>query len=100
MRQQSRLAKSRFGKSRLARLLASVAVAAIFAVGLCGCQTTSDVTGSLSPKAEASPDADPRRTVDIYGERYRANPKDADVALAYGQGLRAPGQRSQAAAVL
>jgi Flp pilus assembly protein TadD len=76
-----------------------VAVAAIFAAGLCGCQTTSDVTGSLSPKTEA-PDADPRRTAEIYGERYRANPKDADVALAYGQALRATGQRSQAAAVL
>jgi len=83
-------------QSSLARLLASAAVAATFAVGLCGCQTTSDVTGSLSPKA----DADPRRTVEIYGERYRANPKDADAALAFGQGLRATGQRSQAAAVL
>ena len=95
MRQQSSLATS-----SLARLLASAAVAAIFAVGLCGCQTTSDVTGSLSPKAEAGPDADPRRSVDIYGERYRANPKDADLALAYGKALRATGQRSQAAAVL
>jgi hypothetical protein len=52
-------------QSSLARLLASAAVAAIFAVGLCGCQTTSDITGSLSPKA--APDADPRRTVDVYG---------------------------------
>jgi Flp pilus assembly protein TadD len=86
-------------QSSLARLLASAAVAAIFAVGLCGCQTTSDVTGSLSPKADA-PDADPRRMAEVYGERYRANPKDADAALAYGQALRATGQRSQAAAVL
>ena len=36
----------------------------------------------------------------IYGERYRANPKDIDAALAYGQALRANGQRAQAAAVL
>jgi Flp pilus assembly protein TadD len=86
-------------QSSLARHLASAAVAAIFAVGLCGCQTMSDVTGSLSPKTDA-PDADPRRTVEVYGERYRANPKDADAALAYGQALRATGQRSQAAAVL
>src|SRR6202041_2281013 len=43
---------------------------------------------------------DPRRAVDVYGERYRANPKDAAAALAYGQALRATGQRSQAAAVL
>jgi len=60
----------------------------------------SDVTGALtSSKAQATPD-DPRRTVDAYGERYRANPKDAEAALAYGQALRASGQRAQAAAVL
>ncbi len=86
--------------SSLARYLASAAVAAIFAVGLCGCQTTSDITGSLSSKPEASSDADPRRATEAYGERYRANPKDAGIALAYGQALRATGQRSQAAAVL
>ena len=84
----------------VARYLASAAIATIFAVGLCGCQTTSDITGSLSPKPQASPDADPRRAAEAYGERYRANPKDAGAALAYGQALRATGQRSQAAAVL
>src|SRR5205807_8864833 len=47
----------------------------------------------------ATPDADPRRAAEGYGERYRANPKDADAALAYGQALRASGQRSQAVAV-
>src|SRR5216683_2786612 len=88
-------------QSSVVRLLASAAVAAILAVGLGGCQTTmSDITGSLSPKAETVPDADPRRSVDVYGERYRANPKDADAALLYGQALRATGQRSQAVAVL
>ena len=87
-------------QSSLARLLTSVALTAILAAGLGGCQTTSDITGSLSPKAEASPDSDPRHAVEIYGERYRADPKDPDVALAYGQALRATGQRSQAAAVL
>jgi Flp pilus assembly protein TadD len=60
----------------------------------------SDVTGALSPKPQAGPEADPRRSADALGERYRANPKDADAALAYGQALRATGQRSQAAAVL
>jgi Flp pilus assembly protein TadD len=87
-------------QSSVVRLLASAAVAAILAVGLGGCQTTSDITGSLSPKAETGPDADPRRSVEVYGERYRANPKDADAALRYGQALRATGQRSQAVAVL
>ena len=87
-------------KSSLVRLLASAAVTAFLAAGLGGCQTTSDITGSLSSKPETSPDSDPRRAVDVYGERYRADPKNADVALAYGQALRATGQRSQAAAVL
>src|SRR6202165_3361743 len=86
----------------LARLLASAAVTAILAAGLGGCQTMSDVTGSVTSKADPSPSgaAEPRRAVEVYGERYRANPKDADAALAYGQALRATGQRAQAAAVL
>src|ERR1700675_576463 len=84
----------------LARLLASVAMTALLAAGLGGCQTMADVTGSLTPKAEAAPDADPRRSVDVYGERYRANPKDADAALSYGQALRATGQRTHAVAVV
>src|SRR6202040_4327057 len=88
-------------QSSVARLFASVAVAAILSVVLGGCQTAmSYITGSLSPKAETGPDADPRRSVDVYGERYRANPKDADAALLYGQALRATAQRSQAVAVL
>jgi Flp pilus assembly protein TadD len=87
-------------QSSLARLLGSAAMAAILVVGLGGCQTTSDITGSLTSKAATSPDADPRRSVEVYGELYRANPKDADAALAYGQALRATGQRAQAVAVL
>jgi Flp pilus assembly protein TadD len=85
---------------RLARLLASAAVTAILAAGLGGCQTMSDITGSLTSKSEAGPATDPRSAVDVDGERYRANPRDADAALAYGQALRANGQRSQAVAVL
>ena len=87
-------------QSSLARLLASAAVAAILAVGLGGCQTTSDITGSLASKTEPNPETDARRAVEVYGERYRANPKDPNTALAYGQALRATGQRAQAAAVL
>ena len=84
----------------LARLLASAAMTALLAAGLGGCQTMSDITGSVTSKAEPGPDADPRRSADVYGERYRANPKDPDAALAYGQALRASGQRAQAVAVL
>src|SRR3954453_23417070 len=85
----------------LARLLSSAAVTTALAVGLGGCQTMSDVTGALtSPSKTAAVSDDPRQAVEIYGERYRANPKDADAALAYGQALRATEQRAQAAAVL
>jgi Flp pilus assembly protein TadD len=86
--------------SRLARLLASAAVTALLAVGLGGCQTMSDITGSVTTKAEPGAAANPQSQVEGYGERYRANPKDADAALAYGQALRATGQRAQAVAVL
>ena len=63
----------------------------------------SDITGSITPSAsrtEPAPDADPKAALEAYGDRYRANPKDAAAALAYGEGLRANGQRAQAAAVL
>src|SRR4030088_2799327 len=86
--------------SSLARLLASAAVAAVLAASLAGWQTMSDITGSLTSRDEASPNGDPRNAVEVYGERYRANPKDADAALAYGQALRATGQRGQAVGVL
>jgi Flp pilus assembly protein TadD len=84
-------------QSSVSRYLRSAAVAAMFAVTLCGCQTTSDITGSLAPKADST---DPRRIAELAGERYRANPKDPAAALAYGQALRVTGQRSQAVAVL
>jgi len=112
MRRQSRLPArnlaarnlaARYRERYLARYLASAALTAVLAAGLGGCQTMSDVTGSLTSRgesrAEAAPD-DPRRAVEVYGDRYRANPKDADAAVAYGQALRATGQLAQAAAVL
>src|SRR5712691_3500304 len=100
MRRQS--SHARLPTGRLARFLSSAALTAILAAGLGGCQTMPDVTGALtssSPNARAVPD-DPHGAVEVYGARYRANPKDADAALAYGQALRATGQRGQAAAVL
>jgi len=87
-------------QSPLARHLASVAVTAILAAGLGGCQTMSDVTGALTAKPETPANADPQAATEMMGDRYRANPKDAEAALAYGQALRAKGQRAQAAAVL
>jgi Flp pilus assembly protein TadD len=74
----------------------------ILAAMLSGCQTSaiSDITGSLGDKVETSRAADPRRDVESYHERYRANPKDVDAALKYAKALRASGQRAQAVAVL
>jgi Flp pilus assembly protein TadD len=87
-------------RSSPSRLLGSVAVAALLAGGLGGCKTMGDITGSLASKSDTAAPADPRRAAEAYGERYRANPKDAEAALGYGQALRATGQRAQAAAVL
>jgi Flp pilus assembly protein TadD len=85
----------------LARYLASAALSVLLAAGLGGCQTFSEVTGSLGSRtAAAALPEDPRAAVELYGERYRANPKDVDAALAYGQALRLTGQRAQAVAVL
>src|SRR3979411_3092153 len=85
-----------------ARLLTSTALSAILVLGLCSCQTAgmSDITGSLGEKTEASSAADPLREVELYRDRFRANPKDADAALQFGKALRAAGQRSQAVAML
>ena len=77
-------------------------MAMLLAAGLGGCQTTpmADITGSLGGKSSAKPDTDPRQAVEVWGERYRANPKDAEAAKRYGQALRATGQRAQAVAML
>jgi Flp pilus assembly protein TadD len=83
----------------LARLLGSAAVTAVLATGLGGCQTMGDISGALTSKSDTA-ETDPRRAAEIYGERYRANPKDAEAALRYGTALRSNGQRAQAAAVL
>jgi Flp pilus assembly protein TadD len=87
--------------SDLVRRLAPVAASVILAVGLWGCQTSgpSDITGSLGEKADARA-SDPRRDLDTYRERFKANPKDSDAALKYGKALRATGQKSQAVAIL
>lgn len=88
--------------SGLARLLGSAAIAALLAVSLGGCQTLNspEITGALTSKAEVTPEAESNRSLDALGERYRANPRDADAGVRYGNALRQNGQRQQAAAVL
>jgi Flp pilus assembly protein TadD len=89
-------------QDRFAKLPALAVLCAILAPGLCGCQTAGapDITGSLGEAPETSRAADTPLQLDTYRDRYRANPRDADAALAYGGALRASGQRSQAVAVL
>ena len=89
-------------RSCSARLLASAALLAFVAAATAGCQTTqsTETTGALPPAPAEHPEADGRRDVDVYGQQYRANPTNRDVALRYAQALRATGQRAQAVAVL
>lgn len=85
------------------RLLFSASMIAIAAVNLGGCSSlpNRDVTGSIAA-AQPAPqsEADWRKVIEVDGPRYRADPKNAEAALRYGQALRATGQRAQSAAVL
>ena len=92
-------------QGRNKRLVVSSLTSAVLLVGLCSCQTTQpDITGALgdtSPAASRSDSkADPRADINAYRDRFRANPKDPDVALSYAKALRATGERAQAVAVL
>ncbi|MGO3931136.1 tetratricopeptide repeat protein [Rhodopseudomonas pseudopalustris] len=88
-------------QSRPARFLFSAMLMTSVAATLGGCKTTamSEATGSIGNRSSQA-EVDPRRAVEVSGERYRANPKNADAALQYGQALRSSGQRAQAVAVL
>ena len=97
--------QSRGVSSRCVRLAGSVALAALTAGGLARCKTTgftrsTDTTGSISQNPGTRSEAEWRRDGESLGEKFRANPRDADVAIRYAQALRATGQRTQAAAVL
>jgi predicted negative regulator of RcsB-dependent stress response len=84
------------------KFIVTASILAITAFGAGGCSSVvrNDVTGSVATNVAPQTDADWRKAVEIYGERYRADPKDAEAALRYGQALRATGQRAQASAVL
>jgi len=86
----------------VARLLATAAVAALLGLSLTACKTTgSDITGSIgAPSHEPRTDAEWRQSLQIWGDRYRRNPSDAEAAINYARALRATEQRAQAVAVL
>jgi Flp pilus assembly protein TadD len=89
----------RVASSRRICLLTSMA---LMAGALAGCKTTgsTDTTGSISSNPTQRSEADWRREGEALGDKFRANPRDADNAIRYAQALRATGQRAQAAAVL
>jgi Flp pilus assembly protein TadD len=82
-------------------LFPTIAVLAALTAG--GCSTTPlslNGTGSTGTATAQRSDAEWRRDMQVFGERYRANPRDTNAAIRYAQALRAVGQRAQAAAVL
>lgn len=81
------------------RLLAGTVALAMTAAG-CSTTPSPDVTGSVALSATPRTEAEWRREMDVWGQRYRANLRDAEAAIRYAQALRAIGQRAQAAAVL
>ena len=77
---------------RVARSAASPSVALVaLAAALAGCKTigSTDTTGSISRRPAPRSEAEWRREAEALGERFRANPRDADVAIRYAQALRA-----------
>ena len=87
---------------RSVRLLASAGAVAL-AMAAAGCATTPsapDVTGSIATDAAPRSEAEWRREMNVWGQRYRADQADSVAAIRYAQALRAIGQRAQATAVL
>ena len=92
-----------------ARPLIAITAAALLAGALSGCaatrlpQSTGALAAATPPEGEPAPAAsevEARRDVETWGERYRANSADPQVAVHYAQALRVTGQRAQAVAVL
>src|SRR5476649_2050524 len=85
---------------RVARLLASAAIAAVLALSVAGCKTMGDdTTGSIAANTPRN-DAEWRQSLEIWGSRYRADSGDPEAALHFARALRATEQRAQAVAVL
>ena len=84
------------------RVLASLSLALMVAALGAGCKTTqsTDTTGSIALPTKPASEADYRRDIEVFGERYRANNRDVEAAIRYAMALRGIGQRTQAAAVL
>src|ERR1700722_1039446 len=77
-----------------ARPFVVIAAAAVLAGALGGCAATRQGTGALAAApvadedAPAASEAEARRNVATWEERYRANSSDPQVAIHYAQALR------------
>jgi Flp pilus assembly protein TadD len=86
---------------RTAHLIASATVAGLLALSAAGCKTTGDdTTGSIGSPGTPESEAGWRRSLEVWGARYKTNPGDAEAAMGYARALRATEQRAQAVAVL
>ncbi len=87
---------------RTARSLACAVAMGCVALAAAGCVTTdtAGTTASITASPAPTSDAEWRREADAQGARYRTNPGDAEVAMAYARALTALGERAQAASVL
>ena len=97
------LGRSLPSRSRASRFLASAALAACLALPLAACKTTGDgdVTGSVgAPPSAPRTETDWRRSLEVWGARYKSDPTNAEAAINYARALRATEQRAQAVAVL
>ncbi|MBS4082798.1 MAG: tetratricopeptide repeat protein [Rhizobiales bacterium] len=89
-------------KSRLFGSVSKAALAVALAASLGACANkpkTDDITGSIR-NPFATVENDPRRDAERFGDEYRRNPADVQVAMAYAQALRRSEQHEQAVAVL
>jgi Flp pilus assembly protein TadD len=82
------------------RRLAAVAITILVAAGGAGCVTLQPPVTTTGSLAEPAGGGDPRQASQVWGERYRADPRDPVAAINYAQALRGLGQRAQAVAVL
>jgi Flp pilus assembly protein TadD len=89
-------------RSSVACLLASAVAVSVLTLSAGGCSNIGapDTTASIAASATPRNEAEWRRSLDTLGARYRDNPGDVDVAIAYARALRATDQRGQAVAVL
>ncbi|MGA0596893.1 tetratricopeptide repeat protein [Enterovirga sp. CN4-39] len=75
---------------------------AVVALSLGGClaRGTPETTGSLQRTDAPVSEASLRQSSEALGQKFEANPADADTAIAYAGTLRRLGQHAQAVAVL